>query len=179
MAGSLILKRNGHATKVRLKVKSGGGSSVELHQGDCLDVLPKLKPESVNLTFLDPPFNQGKEYENHDDSMAEGDYWDMMEKVCRHVYDKTVSGGSIYFMHREKNLSRILSIFSEVGWHFQNLIIWKKKTSAVPMSYRFGKNYQVIVFATKTQAPSTFNKLRIDPTPPPLQDRQEKRPIRH
>jgi DNA modification methylase len=69
-------------------------------------------------------------------------------------------------MHREKNSREILNILHETGWHFQNLIIWKKKTSAVPMKYRYGKHYQIIVFATKTDTPQTFNKLRIDPSLP-------------
>ena len=34
------------------------------------------------------------------------------------------------------------------------------------MYYRYGKNYQVIAFATKGKRPNTFNKLRIDPELP-------------
>ena len=99
--------------------------------------------------------------------MKEKEYWNMMKNVCKMVHEKTLDGGAMYFMHREKNLIKILNILNETGWYFQNLIIWKKKTSAVPMSYRYGKNYQVIVFATKTQTPMTFNRLRIDTPPPP------------
>ncbi len=150
----------------RMDVRTRNGAGVDLYHGDCLDVIPRLDAGSVDLTFLDPPFNQGKEYENHDDLMDEGEYWDMMHDVCRHIRGKTSAGGAIYFMHREKNLIHILNILDKTGWHFQNLIIWRKKTSAVPMSRRYGKNYQVIVFATKGKVPATFNKLRIDPALP-------------
>ena len=158
-----MIKRHEKINKTTIKKRNLG--RIDLYFGDCLDVIPKIKAE-VSLTFLDPPFNQGKEYENHNDLMDGDDYWAMMKKVCRLVNEKTSSGGAIYFMHREKNLSRILNILNETGWHFQNLIIWKKMTSAVPMQHRFGKNYQIIVFATKTKTPATFNKLRI--APPPL-----------
>ncbi len=159
-------KANSSSGGGKMDVRTRGGRTVELCHGDCLDVIPRLPAGSVDLTFLDPPFNQGKEYENHDDLMEEEDYWGMMADVCRHICAKTSDGGAIYFMHREKNLIRILNILDEAGWHFQNLIIWRKKTSAVPMSRRYGKNYQVIVFATKGKVPATFNRLRIDPALP-------------
>ncbi len=138
---------------------------VQLYHDDCIDIIPNLK-NNVDLTFLDPPFNQGKEYENHNDLMPENEYWQMMEKICQYVYDKTNVGGAIYFMQREKNTRFVLNILESTGWNFQNMIIWRKKTSAVPMCYRHGKNYQVITFATKGERPHVFNKLRIDPELP-------------
>ena len=147
------------------KVNVKRGANVDLYHGDCLEIIPKLD-KKIDLTFLDPPFNQGKEYENHDDSMPDGTYWKMMENICRTIYDKTSLGGAIYFMQREKNAMRVLNILDSTGWHFQNLIIWRKKSSAVPMRYRYGKQYQVIVFATKSERPRVFNKLRIEPDLP-------------
>jgi DNA modification methylase len=70
-------------------------------------------------------------------------------------------------MQREKNTEFVLQCLRETGWSFQNLIIWKKKTSAVPCSNKFGKNYQVIAFATKSDTPRMFNRLRISPPLPP------------
>ena len=67
----------------------------------------------------------------------------------------------IYFMQREKNTENVLLCLREAGWTLQNLIIWKKKTCAVPQDYRYGKHYQVVAFATKGKSPRVFNKLRI------------------
>jgi DNA modification methylase len=72
-------------------------------------------------------------------------------------------GGAIYFMQREKNTRHVLDTLESAGWTFQNMIIWKKKTSAVPGSNRFGKHYQIIAFSTKGEKPRVFNRLRIDP----------------
>ena len=150
----------------KLSVKKEDAGIVKLYHGDCTNIIPQLK-DRIDMTFLDPPFNQGKEYENHDDSLPENEYWQMMETVCQQVYDKTTNGGVIYFMQREKNTRHVLNTLASTGWNFQNLIIWRKKTSAVPMRYRYGKNYQVIAFATKGERPKTFHKLRIDPELPP------------
>lgn len=130
--------------------------------GDCIQEIPKLKAE-VHLTFLDPPFNQSKEYENHDDDLDDRTYWDWMTSVCAEVFEKTSDGGSIFFMQREKNTDEVMQSLKKAGWNYQNLIIWRKKSSAVPSSYRLSKSYQIIVFATKGKKPRVFNNLRIDP----------------
>jgi len=60
----------------------------------------------------------------------------MMQTVCARVRELTAEGGAIYF--------------------------WTKRTSAVPNTIRFGKQYQIIAFATKGKRPRVFNRLRID-----------------
>ncbi len=120
----------------------------------------------LDLTFLDPPFNQAKEYASHDDDMPVGEYWAWMKRVCAAVYAQTSDGGAIYFMQREKNSEQVLRCLREAGWTLQNLIIWKKLTSAVPMSRRYGKQYQIIAYATKGRRARVFHRLRIDPPLP-------------
>ncbi|MCA1630932.1 MAG: site-specific DNA-methyltransferase [Acidobacteria bacterium] len=117
----------------------------------------------IDLTFLDPPFNQGKDYALHEDNLPDEDYWAMMRGVCADLLSVTSAGGALYFMQREKNTERVLQTLRETGWTFQNLIIWKKKTSAVPGLHRYGKQYQIIAFATKGKRPRAFHRLRIDP----------------
>ncbi len=135
-------------------------------QGDCTEILKNID-ERVDLTFLDPPFNQNKEYRYFDDNLSDEDYWGMMTEVCSNIQRITNPGGTIYFMQREKNTERVLKTLRESGWNLLNLIIWKKKTSAVPCSSRYGKHYQIIAFAVKGDKALSFNKLRIDPPLPP------------
>lgn len=138
-------------------------------QGDCERLLEKelLRKieffKEIDLTFLDPPFNQGKYYTNHNDNMEEEEYWSWMTRVASKIHNLTATGGAIYFMQREKNTEHVLRCLGASGWTFQNLIIWKKLTSAIPCSIRYGKQYQIIAFATKGRKPKVFNRLRIDP----------------
>ncbi len=134
---------------------------------DCIKWLDGCSEENIHLTFVDPPFRQGKDYRFFDDNQPEEKYWEWLEQVLSKVYKITVKGGAVYFMQREKNTENVLRILRETKWVFQNLIIWKKKTSAIPSEIRYAKQYQIIVFATKGAKPRVFNKLRIDlPTPP-------------
>ncbi|MFA0783729.1 DNA methyltransferase, partial [Fervidibacter sacchari] len=136
--------------------------------GDCLELLDRsiLKHHGIEtefaLTFLDPPFNQGKDYAFFDDELPPDEYWRWLTKVCAKVYELTLEGGAIYFMHREKNAEHVLRVLRETGWTLQNLIVWQKRTSAVPNQWRYSKAYQIIAFATKGRKPRVFHRLRID-----------------
>jgi DNA modification methylase len=136
--------------------------------GDCTEVLTVRQaeelgaPKAVDLTFLDPPFNQGKDYRHFDDALPEASYWEWMKQVCAQAYALTSEGGAIYFMQREKNAEQVLWCLRETGWTFQNLLVWMKRTSAVPGRRRFGKQYQVIAFGTKGARPRVFHRLRVD-----------------
>lgn len=135
----------------------------DIKNDDCIKYLEEYQGIDFDLTFLDPPFNQSKDYRSHDDNMTPRKYWDWMGEVCNIVFQKSSQGAAIYFMQREKNAQYVLDALATSGWTFQNLIIWKKKTSAVPSNIRYGKHYQIIAFATKGSSPRVFNKLRIDP----------------
>jgi site-specific DNA-methyltransferase (adenine-specific) len=143
-------------------------------QGDCAQLLERqiLNKEGVEgdvaLTFLDPPFNQGKDYEFASDDLPDVEYWRWMKGICAKVWELTQDGGAIYFMQREKNTERVMGCLRETGWKLQNLVVWAKKTSAVPSALRFGKRYQIIAFATKGRRPRAFNRLRVDAPIPPV-----------
>jgi len=129
---------------------------------DCKNLLKSYNAK-FDLTFLDPPFNQGKGYDKHNDNMPTDEYWNWMKEICKLVYKNTATGGSIYFMQREKNTKEVLDALKKAGWELQNLIIWKKKSSAVPQGERFGKHYQIIAFAIKGSKTKSFHKLKINP----------------
>ena len=138
-----------------------------IHNVNCLSWLKKYQDSNIDLTFLDPPFNQGKEYRHFDDNLSENEYWQFMSNILKEIYSISKNGAGIYFMQREKNTQFVLESLKSTGWIFHNLIIWKKKTSAVPCKNKFSKSYQIIAYATKGEKANTFNKLRISPPLPP------------
>lgn len=141
-------------------------TATRLYTAHCLKWLRKQQGQQFHLTFLDPPFNQGKDYREHDDSMDDTEYWSFMHDVCSEVERLTVDGGCVYLMHREKNLQSLMSILHDTGWTIKNTIIWKKTTSPPP-SKVYSLAYQPILFAVKGPEPLVFHKLRINPLLPP------------
>jgi len=146
----------------------------EIVEGDCVEFLKNGLDRKISLTFLDPPFNQSKEYRSHNDNMSPDEYWAWMTEVCSLINRNSTDGAAIYFMQREKNVHHVMRVLEETGWTYRNLIVWKKKSSAIPNNSRFGLHYQIIIFATKGKSPSKFNKLRIDP--PLLETEKRRRP---
>jgi DNA modification methylase len=144
-----------------------GATWSKVLEGNCVTLMNEGIVGKVNLTFFDPPYLQGKEYRFFDDNQSCEKYWSWIKTVVQEVYKATSDGGALYFMHREKNAEIVLEILRETGWNFQNLIIWKKKTSAVPIETRFSKQYQIIAYGIKGKKPRVFNKVRIDPPPLP------------
>jgi len=141
----------------------------KLIQGRCEDELVQEKLEkidffkTIDLAFLDPPFNQDKEYASYYDNLDPDVYWAWITDVIKKIFDLTSEGGAIYFMQREKNAEFVLRSLRETGWTLQNLIVWEKQTSAVPIRYGFGKSYQIIAYATRGK-PRVFNRLRYEPS---------------
>jgi hypothetical protein len=144
-------------------VTSINGTWHKVLEGNCVKYLEEGAVGNVHLTFFDPPYLQGKDYRFFDDNQSVAKYWNWIQTIVEGVYKTTSEGGALYFMHREKNAERVLRILRKTGWNFQNLIIWKKKTSAVPINTRFSKQYQIIAYAIKGKKPRVFNKIRIDP----------------
>ena len=101
--------------------------SFSILEGNCLDLIPFLE-EKVDLTFLDPPFNQNKEYKYFNDNLSEKEYWDFIYNAVEKIFNKTSEGGSIYFMQREKNTEQVLKALRETGWTLQNLMMEKTVT---------------------------------------------------
>lgn len=160
-------KQVNDSVSVKANTVKTGETWHKVLEGDCIEFLNKGIVGTVHLTFFDPPYLQGKEYRYFDDNQSAESYWNWIKAIVQGVYNNTSEGGCLYFMHREKNAEIILRILRETGWNFQNLIIWKKKTSAVPIETRFSKQYQIIAYAIKGKKPRVFNKVRIDPPPLP------------
>ncbi len=161
------IRREEEATTPDFGLERKSDISYEVLEGDCLKYLNQGSINDISMTFLDPPYRQGKEYRYFDDNQPASKYWTWLEEILRRVHEATVKGGAVYFMQREKNTEQVLRVLRETGWKFQNLIIWKKKTSAVPINSCYSKQYQIIAYAIKGEKPKVFNKLRIDLPPLP------------
>lgn len=49
-------------------------NGIEIYQGDCLEVMTGFENKKYDFVFTDPPYNVGRNYDNHDDQMPENEY---------------------------------------------------------------------------------------------------------
>ena len=54
----------------------------QLLLGDCLDLLPTIKPESIDVIVTSPPYDLGLAYRSYHDKRGEADYLDWMIAVA-------------------------------------------------------------------------------------------------
>ena len=103
--------------------------------GDCGQVLGSLPEGSVHLVITSPPYNVGKDYDNHNDLLSYEDYLYFLENVCSALYRVLVGGGrvclnvaSITYKGEYKALySDVISIMLSLGFKMRGEIIWDKQ----------------------------------------------------
>src|SRR3989338_3778656 len=70
------------------KVESG-----KILCGDVLEIMKTLPDNSIHLSITSPPYNVGKDYDNHNDKMDYQDYLSWLNKAWHETKRVLVSGG--------------------------------------------------------------------------------------
>jgi site-specific DNA-methyltransferase (adenine-specific) len=141
--------------------------------GDCLDILPTLPAESVDLVFADPPYNLQLRQElwRPDHSRVDGldDDWDRFAdfaaydaftrawlSACRRVLKPT---GTLWVIGSYHNIYRVGSILQDLDYWILNDLVWIK-TNPMPnfRGVRFTNAHETLLWAQKARGrPYTFN----------------------
>lgn len=84
--------RNVDRSQIRVAEEWDPDADVVLYEGDCLDLLKQIKDPVVRLGITSPPYNLGKEYEDH---VALEKYIEVHSQVIRDSHNVLVDGGSL------------------------------------------------------------------------------------
>lgn len=127
--------------------------------GDCLDIIPRLPNESIDLIYIDPPFFSQANYKTRGGSEGFIDKWSSLEEYLG------------WLMPRISNMRQVLKetglIYIHLDWHacheakplldmifgkvnLRNEIIWYYN-SAPRKKKDFGRRYDVIFRYSKTE----------------------------
>lgn len=103
--------------------------------GDVLKVMKKIPDNSIHLAITSPPYNVGKDYDNHDDKMDYSDYLNWLENVWKETNRVLVPGGRFCLNIAPtgiKDFKPIHHDFSsqlrKLGMQFRTEIVWYKQT---------------------------------------------------
>ena len=130
------------------------------HMLICSDVfegLSLVKDESVDLVFIDPPYNIGKKFHNtHDKWEKDEDYLNWCYQWIDICINKMKKSGSMYIMtstqfmpYFDLYIRKKLSILSR--------IVWSYDSSGVQAKKYYGSMYEPILFCVKDDKNYTFN----------------------
>jgi len=125
--------------------------------GDAIEIMKKIKNDSIDVTFADPPFNLNKKYGNYKDQKVEQEYIQWCKEWLAEMVRITKPTGSI-LVH---NIPKWLTFYAE---HLNKIAFFKHWIAWDSMSIPLGKTllpaHYGILFYTKKQKGFKFNELR-------------------
>ena len=84
-------------------------STVELHLGDCLEVMRGMADKSVDAVITSPPFNLGNDHHTgnnrhnpYDDSMPESEYQAWQIAILDELWRILSDSGSVFYQHKNR-----------------------------------------------------------------------------
>lgn len=133
-----------------------------LFQGDCLALMGKMLPDSVDLVFADPPFNLGKRYESEafTDTLETEAYRSWCQTWLLEMVRVLRPGGALFLYHWPKWLIEMGHWLSSLPvLEYRSWIAMKMK-SGFPIRNRLHPAHYGILYYTKNGDKSTFNVVR-------------------
>lgn len=138
--------------------------------GDNIEQLPKIPTESVDLIYIDPPFNSNRNYEvfwgeakerrsfedRHASTQA---YLDFMRPRCIELHRVLKPEGSFFF-HCDWHASHYVKVMLDQIFgakHFRNEIVWCYTGPGSPGIRQFLRKHDVIFWYSKSSKKWTFN----------------------
>jgi site-specific DNA-methyltransferase (adenine-specific) len=103
--------------------------------GDVLDMMKKIPDCSIHFAVTSPPYNVGKDYDNHNDKMKHQDYLDWLYKVWQETKRVLVPGGRFAINIAPTGIRDFVAIhhdyieqMKKLGMKFRTEILWYKQT---------------------------------------------------
>lgn len=131
-----------------------------LYKADCLQVLPALEGESVDLVFADPPFNLNKDYgKGIKDSLTEDEYLSWCRRWIAESVRLLKPGGAFFLWNLPKWNVELGPCLKQEGMMFRHWIAVDIKYS-LPIPGRLYPSHYSLLYYTKGK-PKFFNRPRV------------------
>ena len=134
-----------------------------LYNGDCIEILKRIKSNSIDLIFADPPYflsNGGKSIHSGKVVSVNKGEWDDKTKYDDHIeftkswiqesFRVLKETGSIWISGTTHNIFDVKRILDEIGFKIINIVVWHK-TDPPPLIYKnkMRFSYELIIWASK------------------------------
>jgi len=130
-----------------------------LFAGDCIEVLNRLKSETIDTIFADPPFNLGKDYKNgFNDKVAKSEYMEWcriwIKECCR-----VLKPGGAFFLYATPELAVQFAPIMGEQLDFRHWIALTMK-GTFPRGNKLYPAHYALLYYTRGK-PRVFNKIRL------------------
>ena len=132
-----------------------------IYHGDAIEVLSsKIADKSIDLVFIDPPYNIGKKFNGKKYKQKDNVYLDWCYEWINLCLKKLKDTGSMYIMtstqfmpYFDIYLREKIEILSRIAWYYDSSGVQAKKY--------YGSMYEPILFCVKDKKNYTFNAADI------------------
>ena len=128
----------------------------KLYQGDCVKLLRKVQPGSIDLAFADPPFNIGYEYDVYDDRKKADDYLEWCQDWIQGVYDCLKQDGTFWLAIGDEFAAELKIAAQKTGFSCRSWVIWYY-TFGVNCRKGFSRSHTHLFHFVKDPTHFTFN----------------------
>ena len=129
----------------------------QIYLGDALDILQDIPDESVDLIFVDPPYNIGKNFAGRKDKWeTDNDYLSWCYQWIDLCISKLKPTGAFYVMTSTQFMP-YFDIYIRERMTILSRIIWSYDSSGVQAKNYYGSMYEPILFCVKDKNKYTFN----------------------
>ena len=138
-----------------MKLYSNGKNKIIC--ADVFEGLSQISNESVDLIFIDPPYNIGKKFESILDRWdSDEDYLNWCYKWIDECVNKLKNTGSMYIMTSTQFMP-YFDIYIRSKMTILSRIVWHYDSSGVQAKKYFGSMYEPILFCVKDKKNYCFN----------------------
>jgi len=129
-----------------------------IYNGDAIQVLEsKIEDKSVDLIFVDPPYNIGKDFNGLKDKWkTDQEYIDWCYRWIDLCLQKLKDNGSFYIMTSTQFIP-YFDLYLRDRISILSRIVWSYDSSGVQAKKFFGSMYEPILFCVKDTKNYTFN----------------------
>lgn len=125
--------------------------------GDALEVLQQIPDESIDLIFVDPPYNIGKNFAGRKDKWkTDKDYLDWCYQWIDLCIQKVKPNGTLYLMTSTQFMP-YFDLYVRDKVTILSRIVWSYDSSGVQAKNYFGSMYEPILYCVKNKNNYTFN----------------------
>ena len=130
-----------------------------LYSKDCLEVLGRMRSETIDTVFADPPFNIGKDYKNgYNDNIGKESFLDWCGQWIRECCRVIKPGGALFIYATPEIAVQFAPIMGE-RLDFRHWIALTMK-GTFPRGRKLYPAHYALLYYTKG-TPRVFNKLRL------------------
>lgn len=137
---------------------------IDLHHGDCLDVMPTLEAGSIDLTVTSPPYDNLRTYNG---SLDWGEH--VWKPVLENLYRLTKEGGVVVWIVGDATIKgsetgtsfRQALYAMECGFRLHDTMVWEKKDPIPQVKQkRYWNCFEYMFIFTKGR-PEIFNPIQV------------------